>query len=89
MDAPTRVDEEATTAAETSRDRWRRRLLLWVLPTVVVVAAAYLYGTTGRFVSTDNAYVQRDRVDVVPEVSGEVREVYVNENDRVSAGQPS
>ena len=88
MDAPTRVDEEATTAAETSRDRWRRRLLLWVLPTVVVVAAAYLYGTTGRFVSTDNAYVQRDRVDVVPEVSGEVREVYVNENDRVSAGQP-
>jgi membrane fusion protein, multidrug efflux system len=67
---------------------WRRRILLWVVPAVAVAIAILLYGSAGRYVATDNAYVQRDRVDVAPQVSGDVREVYVAENARVAAGQP-
>jgi membrane fusion protein (multidrug efflux system) len=67
---------------------WRRRLLLWGVPLVVVGIAFYLYGNGGRYVGTDNAYLQRDRIDVVAQVAGEVRAVLVAENARVAAGQP-
>jgi membrane fusion protein (multidrug efflux system) len=67
---------------------WRRRLLLWLLPLVVVGVGVWLYGTAGRYVSTDNAYVQQDRVDVAPQVAGNVVKVFVGENARVAAGDP-
>lgn len=70
------------------RSPWTRRLLLWLLPLALVAAAVWFYGSAGRYVSTDNAYVQQDRVDVAPQISGNVREVLVRENERVAAGQP-
>ena len=83
MDAATR---EAT---ETSSARvWLRPLLLWALPLAALAAAVVLYGLSGRYVSTDNAYLQQDRVDVASQLSAEVRQVLVAENERVSAGQP-
>jgi membrane fusion protein (multidrug efflux system) len=66
---------------------WRRRVLLWVVPCMAIAVAAYLYGSSGRYVETNNAYVQRDRIDVIAQVAGEVREVLVPENARVAAGQ--
>ena len=70
------------------RNGWTRRVLLWGVPLVVVVVAAGIYGSGGRYVGTDNAYLQRDRIDVMAQVAGEVREVRVAENAAVSAGQP-
>ncbi len=67
---------------------WGRRLLLWGLPLAVTVVAVWAYGSGGRYIDTDNAYVQRDRVDVAPQVSGDVREVLVAENQPVTPGQP-
>ena len=99
MDGPRREPETAaTTPAATpvsapadgpapSAPRWRRRLLLWILPLVVAVVAVFLYGSAGRFAETDNAYVHRDRIDVAPQVSGDVVEVRVAENAPVAAGQ--
>jgi membrane fusion protein (multidrug efflux system) len=88
MDAPLRPDEQVAAERTARRATWRRRLLLWVLPLVVAALAVYFYGTAGRFVATDNAYVQQDRVDVAPQVPGDVDRVLVGENTRVSAGQP-
>ena len=85
MDAPTRPE---TVAEEVVANPWRRRLLLWLGPLAVAALAIYLYGSAGRYVSTDNAYVQRDRVDVAPQVAGDVRQVLVAENERVQPGQP-
>ncbi|HUO79391.1 MAG TPA: HlyD family secretion protein [Steroidobacteraceae bacterium] len=85
MDAATRPETELEAEAPSP---WRRRLLLWVLPLALAMLALYLYGSAGRYVSTDNAYVQRDRVDVAPQVSGDVREVLVAENQPVVPGQP-
>ena len=79
---------EANAAKSDPETSWLRRILLWVVPIVVVAIAVYVYGSAGRFVSTDNAYLQQDRVDVVPQVSGNVSEVYVGENTHVEAGQP-
>jgi membrane fusion protein (multidrug efflux system) len=64
-----------------------RRILLWVLPLLAVVAGIAYYGMGGRYASTDNAYLKEDRVDVAAQVSGDVREVRVVENQSVPAGQ--
>jgi len=82
MDAATRTE-----TVEVERSSWTRRVLLWGLPAVVVVAGVWFYGSAGRYVSTDNAYLQQDRVDVAPQVSANVREVEVAENTHVEAGQ--
>ena len=43
----------------------------------------------GRFIeSTDDAYLRADLVTVAPRVSGYVDEIYVTENQKVTAGQP-
>jgi membrane fusion protein (multidrug efflux system) len=67
---------------------WLRALLLWVLPAVALVAVYFLYMLHGRYVSTDNAYVQADKTSVAPEVGGTVRRVLVAENSSVTSDQP-
>jgi membrane fusion protein (multidrug efflux system) len=84
VDTATRTEQPV----EIESTPWARRILLWGLPLLIVVIAVYFYGTAGRYVSTDNAYVQQDRVDVVPQVSANVIEVSVAENSHVVAGQP-
>ncbi len=68
--------------------RQRLRLPLMLLgPLVVVLAGGYWYLTTGRFVSTDDAYVDAARVAISNEVSGRVVEVAVHDNQFVKKGQ--
>jgi len=64
-----------------------RRLLMVVVPLIVVVAAGWLYLTGGRFASTDNAYIKADIVTVSPEVAGNIVDVLVAENQKVTKGQ--
>jgi len=85
--APEPVQEATQESAPASRP-WLRFLLLWVLPAIAVVTAYFLYMVHGRYVSTDNAYVQADKTDVAPEISGTVRRVLVVENAQVTSGQP-
>lgn len=63
-----------------------RFLLLVMVPLVALVGAGALYLSGGRYVGTENAYVQADKVSVVPEVAGTILEVPVRENQRVHAG---
>ncbi|PYF80507.1 membrane fusion protein (multidrug efflux system) [Marinomonas alcarazii] len=64
-----------------------RRALLVVLPLVVVVASAYVYMKGGRYVETDNAYIQSDITTINTEVSGPIQFIAVKENEKVSKGQ--
>jgi membrane fusion protein, multidrug efflux system len=68
--------------------RQKLRLPLMIAgPVVVLLAAAYWYLTGGRYVSTDDAYVQTARVAISTDISGRVVEIDVHDNDRVKAGQ--
>ena len=72
------------------RRSWRQRLRLPLMllgPIIVLLAAGWWYLTTGRYVSTDDAYVDAARVSISNEVSGRVAEIDVRDNERVSAGQ--
>src|SRR5262245_19762652 len=69
------------------RKRILRRVLLLAGPIVVAVAAVVVYLSGGRYVETDNAYLQADKVAVSAEVPGPVSEVLVQQNAAVAAGQ--
>jgi membrane fusion protein (multidrug efflux system) len=73
-----------------AREKWttrHRKALLAAGPLLVVVVGAAYYLTTGRYVSTDDAYVQAARVDVSANISARVSEVEVRDNQAVKAGQ--
>ncbi len=70
----------------TNKRRWLRPALMLALPGALAVGGGYMYLTGGRYVSTDNAYVQQDKVSISPDVSGRIVEVTVRENQPVHAG---
>ena len=65
---------------------WLRWALFALLP-IALIAGAYWYVTGGQIMSTDDAYVEADKVGVSTDVSGIVQEVDVTENQHVEAGQ--
>lgn len=56
-------------------------------PLLLAAAGGYMYLARAGYVTTDNAYIQQDKVTLSPEVSGRVVEVTVGENARVEKGQ--
>jgi membrane fusion protein (multidrug efflux system) len=76
----------STTAPRASLGQRLRLPLLLAAPILIVIAALYIYLTGGRYVSTDDAYVQSARGSVSANVSGQVVEVDVRENQFVHAG---
>ena len=68
--------------------RQRLRLPLMLAgPIVVVLAGGWWYLTTGRYVSTDDAYIQAARTMISTDVSGRVIAVEVRDNQQVAAKQ--
>ena len=67
--------------------RSRRRFLVMALvPTLLLAIGGYFWLSGGRYASTDNAYVQQDKVTITADVSGRIVEVDARENDHVTAG---
>ncbi|HJV85240.1 MAG TPA: HlyD family secretion protein [Noviherbaspirillum sp.] len=81
------ADQHALAAARSRKLRMKRLLLLVVIPLTAAVIGLAFYMKGGRFVETDNAYVKADKIPVSAEVSGAVKEVLVDENQKVAAGQ--
>lgn len=68
---------------------WRRskRALLFALLPLALIAGGYVYVTGGQIMSTDDAYVEAEKVGVSTDVSGIVKEVDVTENQYVTSGE--
>ena len=64
-----------------------RALLLVLGPLALAGVGAYYYVITGRYVTTENAYVKMDKIAVSADVSGHVSHVAVADYDPVEAGQ--
>lgn len=79
-------DVAAPEPPKNKRKPWQRTL--WIAgPLVVLLIAGYFYVTSGRYVSTDNAYVGAHQVTIAPQVSGRVVAVPVHQNEAVHKGQ--
>ena len=84
---PTALPQEETVAAkEPHTRRWLRPLLMFGVPALLVAVVGFFWLTSGGSVSTDNAYVQQDKVSVSSDVAGRIVEVAVRENQTVKAG---
>src|ERR1700743_3171545 len=66
--------------------RYRRVLLLVVLPIVAVIAGLVFYLSGGRYVTTDDAYVGAQKVLITPDISGKIEKVVVREGQHVNQG---
>ncbi|MGA9319590.1 MAG: HlyD family secretion protein [Xanthobacteraceae bacterium] len=82
--------KEWTSARDKVRRLGRRDRIRWglfaLLP-AVLLATGYYYVTGGQVMSTDDAYVQAEKVGISTDVSGIVQDVAVKDNQQVEAGQ--
>ena len=63
-----------------------RYLLMAAFPLALAAAGGWYWVIGGRWASTDNAYVQQNKVLVAPEVEGRITEVLVGQNQTVKPG---
>jgi len=73
-------------ASQSTPRPWARWALFALLP-LALLAGSYWYVTGGQVMSTDDAYVEADKVGISTDVSGIVQDVDVTENQQVAAGQ--
>jgi membrane fusion protein, multidrug efflux system len=86
-DKPSRQDAEASEKVrQFKRRKWTRWGLFALLPLALLIVG-YWYVTGGRIMSTDDAYVEAEKVGVSTDVAGIVKDVDVTENEHVKAGQ--
>jgi membrane fusion protein, multidrug efflux system len=86
-DKRTKEQKSGADTVRRSRRRDRVRWGLFALLPLVLLGGGYYYVTGGQIMSTDDAYVQADRVGVSTDVSGIVQDVAVKDNEHVAAGQ--
>jgi len=86
-DEPSR-NESITILPLVPRPRGLLRLvLLVVVPLIAGLVVLVLYLRGGRYVGTDNAYVEADKASISSQVAGTIKDVLVLENQGVTAGQ--
>jgi membrane fusion protein (multidrug efflux system) len=66
--------------------RYRRFLLLVVLPLAAAIGGFVFYLNGGRYVGTDDAYVGAQKVLITPDISGKIVKVVVKEGQNVKQG---
>lgn len=70
--------------------RWKRMVLrtflLIVIPLVALWVVSSWYAQSGRYVTTDNAYIKTPVIAVSPSIDGRVVDVAVRENQTVKKG---
>ena len=67
--------------------RWLfKTVLLTVGPVAAVVVGLYIYVSSGRYVTTENAYVKAELITITAEIEGRVTEVLIADNQIVSKG---
>ncbi len=77
----------AAPEAPAKRKRSGRRLaIMLAVPVVLAAGGGYFWLTGGRYVETDNAYVQQSKVSISADVAGRIASVAVRDNQPVKAG---
>ncbi len=90
IDIASALDQAETVAPATRPDkpprRWGRLALMVAVPLLVIGGAVIYWLSLQGQVSTDNAYVQQDKVSVSAEVGGKITQVAVRDGQMVKAG---
>jgi len=83
---PATPEPGSASPARKPRRRGLRYLLMAAFPLALAAVGGWYWVSGGRWASTDNAYVQQNKVLVAPEVEGRIAEVLVGQNQMVKPG---
>jgi membrane fusion protein (multidrug efflux system) len=75
-----------TEQADETKQNWmgrHRRFFMWGVPLILAGIGGFFYVTGGRYVSTDDAYIQAARVAVSADISARVSEIPLADNQPV------
>lgn len=87
IDSADAVPLDRADAPTQPRKRQARRLVLMLsVPVLLLAGAIGYYVANDHYVSTDNAYLQQDKVSISAEVTGRIVAIAVAENQHVAAG---
>ncbi len=64
----------------------KKRTLIIVICVIALLGAIGYYLNSLRFESTDDAYVESDIVQIAPRVSGQIEEIYIQDNQKIKEG---
>ena len=67
--------------------RWGKLALMLALPLALLAGGLFYWLSLQGTISTDNAYLQQDKVAVSAQVGGEIVEVFVKDGEQVEKGQ--
>src|SRR5947209_7111649 len=84
-DSPSISDGAKSLAKKFPRKRLRM-ILLVALPLIALAIGTFMYLGSGRYISTDNAYVGAQKVLITPDISGKIARIAVREGQHVKAG---
>jgi len=73
-------------AAQALRTPSLRAMLMVFIPAIAACAGLYFYLVSGRYVTTDNAYIAAQKVLITPEVSGKIVRIAVVEGQELQPG---
>jgi len=65
----------------------KKAVLLIAGPTVIAAGGLYWYVNSGRYITTENAYVRAETIRISTNVDGQVAKVFVDDNQPVSQGE--
>jgi membrane fusion protein (multidrug efflux system) len=66
--------------------RLKRLILLVGVPVLMLIGASWWYSATGRYISTENAYVKAHVIAISTDLDGRVIDVKIRNNQRVEKG---
>ena len=64
----------------------KRRYMAIILIVAGIIGGLYTYNAS-KYESTDDAYVESHMIQVAPKVTGQIVELYVEDNQRVKEGE--
>ena len=73
-------------AAQALRTPSLRATLMVFIPAIAACAGLYFYLVSGRYITTDNAYIAAQKVLITPEVSGKIVRIAVVEGQELQPG---
>ncbi len=78
--------DDALAESTAPRRKWQRIALMALLPLLLLIGGGIYYLSLQGKVSTDNAYLQQDKVSISAEVGGRIVAVNADDGDSVKAG---
>lgn len=71
---------------EDKKPKGQKRFLALVIIIIAAIVGYFLAVNAGKYESTEDAYIETHTVQIAPKVSGQIVEMYVNDNQQVKEG---